>query len=128
MSANSRTRVLLAEDHTEVAEGFEALLRDEFDVLGTVHDGRSLLQAAEELRPDVIVTDLSMPNLNGLDAIRRLKERQHDAKIVVLTMHRDTELAVEALRAGVSGYVLKVSPGEELICAIREAARGRVYV
>jgi DNA-binding NarL/FixJ family response regulator len=128
MRATSKTQVLLAEDHTVVAEGFRALLKEDFDLVGTVHDGRSLLAAAEELHPDVIVTDLSMPNLNGIDAIRRIKASQPDARIVVLTMHRDTELAVEALRAGASGYVLKVSPGEELITAIREVARGRVYV
>jgi DNA-binding NarL/FixJ family response regulator len=127
-SAMAKTSVLLADDHTVVAQGFEALLRDEFELAGTVHDGRALLEAALRLRPDVIVTDLSMPQLNGLDAIRQIRARRPDARIVVLTMHRDTELAVEAFRAGASGYVLKVSPGEELIVAIREAAKGRAYV
>jgi DNA-binding NarL/FixJ family response regulator len=123
-----RTRVLLADDHTVVAEGFQALLKDSFELAGTVHDGRALLAAAEELRPDVIVTDLSMPLLNGLDAIRQIRALQPGAKIVVLTMHRDTQFAVEAFRAGASGYMLKVSPAEELITAIREVAQGRVYV
>lgn len=123
-----KTRVLLAEDHTVVAEGFQALLKDTFDLLGTVQDGRALVEAALDLKPDVIVTDVSMPQLNGLDAIRNIKDRQSDARVVVLTMHRDTQLAVEAFRAGAMGYVLKVSPVEELITAIREAALGRAYV
>src|SRR5436190_11970039 len=123
-----KTKVLLADDHTVVAQGIQALLKEEFELVGLVHDGRALLEAAVELRPDIIVTDISMPNLNGIDAIRQIRARQPDAKVVVLTMHRDTEMAVEAFRAGASGYVLKVSPGEELITAIREAARGRAYV
>jgi len=123
-----RTTILLAEDHTVVAEGLRALLKDAFDLAGIAHDGRELLKLAEELLPDVIVTDISMPNLNGLEAIRQIKARLPGARIVVLTMHRDTQLAVEAFRAGASGYMLKVSPSEELIMAIREVARGRVYV
>ncbi len=123
-----KTRVLLAEDHTVVAEGLQALLKDEFDLAGVVHDGRALVEAAETLRPDVIVTDISMPRLNGVDAIRQLRLRIPTAKIIVLTMHRETELAVEALRSGASGYMLKVSPAEELVTAIRQVAQGRVYV
>jgi DNA-binding NarL/FixJ family response regulator len=111
-----------------VAEGIRALLKDEFELAGTVHDGRALLDRAAALSPDVIVTDVSMPMLNGLDAIRQIKALQPHARIVVLTMHRDTEMAVEAFRAGASGYMLKISPGEELITAIREVARGRAYV
>src|SRR5690242_13291740 len=124
----ARTRVLLAEDHTVVAEGLQVLLKDTFDLVGTAPDGRELVRLSEELRPDVIVTDVSMPLLNGLEAIRQIKGRQPGAKIVVLTMHRDAQMAVEAIRAGATGYMLKVSPCEELITAIREVARGRVYV
>jgi len=123
-----KTRVLLAEDHTVVAEGLQALLKDSFELVGVVHDGRALLEAAEKLRPDVILTDISMPLLNGLDAIRQIRSHRPDAKIIVLTMHRETSLAAEAFRAGVSGYLLKISPGEELINAIREVAQGRSYV
>jgi DNA-binding NarL/FixJ family response regulator len=122
------TKVLLADDHEVVAQGLESLLKKSFDLVGVVHDGRALLDAAEKLRPDVIVTDISMPGLNGLDAIRQIRERRPVAKIVVLTMHRDTQLAVEAFRAGASGYVLKVSPAEELVRAIAEIAQGRGYV
>jgi len=123
-----KTKVLLAEDHTVVAEGLQALLKDSFELVGVVHDGRALLEAAERLHPDVILTDISMPLLNGLDAIRQIRSRRPDAKIIVLTMHGETSLAAEAFRAGVSGYLLKVSPGEELINAIREVAQGRSYV
>jgi len=123
-----KTRVLLADDHAVVADGLRALLKDAFDLVGVVHDGRALLDAVEKLRPDVIVTDISMPVMNGLDAIRQIRAAHPDAKLIVLTMHRDTQLAVEAFRAGVSGYLLKVSPGEELIDAIQEVAEGRSYV
>jgi DNA-binding NarL/FixJ family response regulator len=123
-----KTKVLLAEDHTVVAEGLRALLKDSFDLVGLVHDGHALLDAVETLAPDVIVTDISMPLLNGLDAVRQIRARRSDAKVIVLTMHRESALAAEAFRAGVSGYLLKTSPGEELITAIREVALGRSYV
>lgn len=123
-----KVKILIAEDHTVVAEGLQALLRDEFDLAGIVHDGRALLEAVESLHPDVIVTDISMPLLNGLDAIRQIRSRLPEAKVVVLTMHRETQLAVDAFRAGASAYLLKVSPGEELIAAIRHAHEGRGYV
>jgi DNA-binding NarL/FixJ family response regulator len=123
-----KIKVLLADDHAVVAEGLQSLLKDTFDLLGLVHDGRALVEAAEKLRPEVIVTDISMPLMNGLEAIRQIRARRPNAKIIVLTMHHDTRLAAEAFRAGVSGYLLKVSPGEELINAIREVAEGRSYV
>jgi DNA-binding NarL/FixJ family response regulator len=122
------TRVLLADDHAVVAEGLESLLKKTFDLVGVVHDGHALVDAAGKLRPDVIVTDISMPGLNGLDAIRQIRARRPGTKIVVLTMHQDTQMAVEAFRAGASGYVLKVSPAEELVRAIAEVAEGRGYV
>jgi DNA-binding NarL/FixJ family response regulator len=123
-----KTRVLLAEDHTLVAEGLQSLLRDSFDLLGVAPDGRALVEMAERLHPDVVVTDISMPLLNGMDAIRQILAKNPKTKIVVLTMHRDTHLAAEAFRAGASGYLLKVSPAEELIGAIREVAQGKGYV
>jgi DNA-binding NarL/FixJ family response regulator len=123
-----RTRLLLADDHAVVAAGLKALLESSFDLIGVVHDGRALVEADEKLRPDVVLTDISMPLMNGLDAIRQIRARRPTAKIVVLTMHRDTHLAVEAFRAGVSGYLLKVSPGEELIHGIQEVAEGRSFV
>jgi DNA-binding NarL/FixJ family response regulator len=123
-----KTRVLLADDHAVVAQGLEALLKDDFDLVGVVNDGRALLEAAESLKPDVVVTDISMPLLNGLDAIRQIHARWPGMKVVVLTMHRETQLAVDAFRAGASGYMLKVSPGDELITAINQVALGRAYV
>lgn len=119
---------MLADDHAVVAEGLQSLLNDSFEVVGVVHDGRALLEASARLRPDIILTDISMPLMNGLDAIRQIRSQRPDAKIIVLTMHRDTQLAAAAFRAGVSGYLLKVSPSEELIHAVREVAMGRSYV
>jgi len=123
-----KARILIAEDHTVVAQALEALLKSTFEVVGVVHDGRALMSAAEELRPDVIVADISMPLLNGLDAIRQIRAVRPDSRIIVLTMHRETQLAAEAFRAGASGYLLKVSPGEELIEAIHQVSAGRSYV
>jgi DNA-binding NarL/FixJ family response regulator len=120
--------VLLAEDHAIVAEGLEGLLKDRFTLVGTVRDGRALLAAAGRLRPDVIVTDISMPLLNGLDAIRKIKMSLPKTKVVVLTMHGDPHLAVQAFRAGASAYLLKMSSGEELVRAIEEALQGRVHL
>jgi DNA-binding NarL/FixJ family response regulator len=123
-----RTKVLLADDHAVVAQGLAALLGDTFELAGVVHDGRALLAALETLRPDVVVTDISMPLLNGLDAVRQIRLSHPHVKVIVLTMHKETQLAVDAFRAGASGYMLKVSPGEELITAIEQVAMGRAYV
>jgi DNA-binding NarL/FixJ family response regulator len=120
--------VLLADDHTIVAEGLKSLLKEEFDLVGAVGDGRSLVEAAKRLRPDVIVTDISMPLLNGLDAVRQLRKDGVRAKVIFLTMHADERLVTEAFRAGASGYLLKQSAGEELISAIEEALEGRLYL
>jgi DNA-binding NarL/FixJ family response regulator len=124
----SKIRVLLADDHTIVAEGLRSLLESEFEFVGTVGDGRALLDAAQKLKPDVIVADISMPLLNGLDAARQLKREGATAKIIFLTMHTEAQLAAEAFRAGASGYLLKSSAGEELIAAIHEVIKGRSYV
>jgi DNA-binding NarL/FixJ family response regulator len=124
----SKPRVLLADDHTIVAEGLQSLLEGEFEFVGTVGDGRALLDAAQKLKPDVIVADISMPLLNGLDAARRLKRDGSQAKIIFLTMHAEAQFAAEAFRAGASGYLLKSSAGEELITAIHEVSKGRSYV
>jgi DNA-binding NarL/FixJ family response regulator len=128
VSSMPRTRVLLADDHVVVAQGLETLLKESFELVGVVHDGRALVEAAEKLRPDVIVTDISMPLLNGLDAIRQIRASRPNTKVIVLTMHQETQLAADAFRAGASGYLLKVSPGEELITAIGQVALGRAYV
>jgi DNA-binding NarL/FixJ family response regulator len=124
-----RNTVLLADDHTIVAEGLARLLREhDFDVVGAVGDGHLLVEAAKRLRPDVIVTDLSMPGMDGLDVLSRLKAERVDSKVVVLTMHDDAELATVAIRRGASGFLLKEAAGEELIAAIRQALQGRIYL
>jgi DNA-binding NarL/FixJ family response regulator len=124
-----RTTVLLADDHVIVREGLIALLKaHEFDVVGAVGDGEALVEAARRLRPDVIVTDLTMPGLNGLEVLIQLKAEHIESKVVVLTMHNDGKRAAEALRAGASGFLLKESAGEELISAINQALQGRVYL
>jgi DNA-binding NarL/FixJ family response regulator len=121
-------KVLIADDHTIVAQGLELMLKESFNFIGTVTDGRALLEAAERLKPDVIVADISMPLLNGLDATRQLRSNGSTAKIVILTMHADPHLASEAFRAGASAFVLKQSAGEELVRAINEILQGRVYL
>jgi len=124
-----RNTVLLADDHAIVTEGLARLLREhDFDVVGSVHDGYLLIDAAKRLRPDVIVTDVSMPGLSGLDVLARLKAERFDSKIIVLTMHNDADLATIAMRGGASGFLLKESAGEELLAAIRQALQGRVYL
>jgi len=123
-----RIRVLLADDHTLLLDAFAKLLEPECDVVGAVADGRTLLAAAEELKPDVVVLDIAMPLLNGLDAGRQLKKALPDVKLIFLTMNQDPAIATEAFRAGASGYLLKTSAGSELIKAIEEAMSGRSYV
>ena len=121
-------RVLVADDHIIVAQGLELILKDSFHLVGTVTDGRALLEAASRLKPDVIVADISMPLLNGLDAIRQLKSGGSTAKVVILTMHADPHLAAAAFRAGASAFVLKQSAREELVTAINEILQGRAYL
>ena len=124
----SRTRVLLADDHTLITAALRKLLEGEFEVVGSVEDGRALLNAAIDLRADVVVLDIGLPLLNGLDAGQQLRELHPGIKIVYLTQNRDPNLAVEAFRRKASGYLLKNSAASELSLAIREAVRGRSYV
>src|SRR5215217_3964386 len=124
----SRPRVLLADDHALILGAFEKLLAAEYDIVGQVADGRALVAAAETLRPDVIVLDISMPVLNGLEAGRQIKLKSRGVKLVFLTMIEDPDLAAEAFRAGASGYLLKRSAVSELGTAIREVLQGRSYV
>ncbi len=123
-----KVRVLLADDHKIVAEGLRSLLEPEFELVGIVEDGRSLLEAAEKLVPEVIVADISMPLLNGIEAARQIKKKSPQTRIVFLTMHPDVAYASRAFEAGASGYVLKHSAPSELITAIREAIQGHTYV
>jgi DNA-binding NarL/FixJ family response regulator len=121
-------RVMLADDHTILLEAFRKLLEPDFEVVGTVSDGRALLEAAPNLKPDVIVIDVGMPLMNGLEAGLRLKEQMPAVKIIFLTMNDDPDLAVEAMRSGASGYLLKSSASSELIQAIHMSLKGKSYV
>ncbi len=123
-----RPRVLLADDHAIVIEGLRRVLEPGFEIVGEAADGRVLVAAAEKLRPDVIVADISMPLLNGIEAARQIRQIDRKVKIVFLTMHADVTYAAEALRAGGSAYVLKSSAGVRLVEAIREALSGRIFV
>jgi DNA-binding NarL/FixJ family response regulator len=124
----SKPRVMLADDHQLVAQGIRSLLEPEFELVGIVADGRELLAAAAKLRPDVIVMDITMPSLNGIEAARQLRKADARPKVVFLTMHHDAAYAARALEAGAAGFVLKHSAASELITAIREALQGRSYV
>jgi DNA-binding NarL/FixJ family response regulator len=121
-------RVLLADDHNLLLGAFEKLLSPECEIVGTVSDGRALVVEAQRLKPDVIVLDIAMPLLNGLDAGRQIKQLRKDVKLVFVTMNEDAELAAEAFRAGASAYLLKRSASSELLAAIREVMKGRSYV
>jgi DNA-binding NarL/FixJ family response regulator len=124
----SRPRILLADDHVLLAQALEHLLRPDFDVVGTVSDGRALLKAAGDLTPDVVVVDIGMPLLNGLDAGEQLKALHPHIKVIYLTQNREPRFAIEAFRRQASGYLLKDSAASELTAAIRDAMRGRTYV
>lgn len=121
-------RILIADDHTLVAEACKKLLEAEYDVVGTVSDGRALVRAAAELRPHLVIIDVAMPVLNGLDAGQQIKELIPSVKLVFLTMNHDADLAAEAFRRGASGYLLKTCAASELAIAVREVLKGRSYL
>jgi DNA-binding NarL/FixJ family response regulator len=124
----SRARVLLADDHRVVSEGLSRLLADDFDLVGTVEDGLALVAAAKRLRPDVIVADIAMPRLGGIDALALLRKDDPDVKVVFLTMHQDPAYARRALQAGAAGFVVKHSAPDELVKAIHAALEGRTFI
>jgi DNA-binding NarL/FixJ family response regulator len=121
-------RVLIADDHTLVVDLCKRLLETEFYVVGTVADGRALVRAAANVKPDVIVVDIAMPVLNGLDAGRQVKELMPAIKVIFLAMNPDPQIAAEAFRCGASGYLLKTCASSELILAIRDVLRGKSYM
>lgn len=124
----SRPRVLLADDHRVVAEGLKRLLDDDFELVGIVEDGRALVASAKKLQPDVIVADISMPHLNGIDAMAQLKKDNARIKVVFLTMHQEPAYARRALEAGAAGFVLKHSAPAELVMAIHAALKGQTFI
>jgi DNA-binding NarL/FixJ family response regulator len=119
---------MLADDHTILVEAFRKLLEPHYDVVGAVADGRSLLDVAPQLNPEVVILDIGMPLMNGLEAGLRLKEQMPNLKLVILTMNDDPDLAVEAMRCGASAYLLKNSAAEELLRAIQFALKGKTYI
>ncbi len=128
MENRHRARILIADDHKLVAEACKGLLEPEFEVVAMVTDGRALLQAAAELHPDVIILDISMPQLNGLDAGEQIKQKSRATKLIFLTMALGPDVAAEAFRRGASGYVLKQCSAEELTIAVRRVLRGESYL
>ena len=124
----TKASILVADDHTLFVEALQKVLEPEFDLVGSVADGRALLDAAPRLDPDIILLDLSMPLLNGIDAAQQLRRLAPGAKLVFLSMHGDPTYVTEAFRAGASGYVLKRASAVELLLAIRTALRGQTYV
>jgi DNA-binding NarL/FixJ family response regulator len=124
----NRPRILLADDHRMLAEGLRSMLSPEFDLVGVVEDGRAMVEAARELRPDVLIADITMPHLNGIEAMVQIKRDHPQIKVVILTMHNDVRYANRALKAGASGYVLKQSACTELVAAIRAALEGETFL
>ena len=124
----SRPRVLLADDHRMVSEGLKHLLAEDFELVGMVEDGRALVAAAKKLQPDVVVADITMPHLNGIDAMAHLKKDNARIKVVFLTMHQDPAYARRALEAGAAGFVLKHSAPAELVMAIHAALKGQTFI
>ncbi|OLB77794.1 MAG: DNA-binding response regulator [Nitrospirae bacterium 13_2_20CM_2_61_4] len=123
-----RPTILLVDDHSLVLAGFHKLLETEFDILGTAEDGRALLDMAPKLKPDVVLLDISMPRMNGIEAGRQLKKSMPEVRLIFLSMHADPMYVTEAFRAGASGYVLKRSAASELLLAIQQVLKGRSYV
>ena len=124
----ARPRIIIADDHTLLVEAFERLLSADCDVVAKVADGRALLEAVTQHHPDLVILDIAMPLLNGLDAGRQIKQLDPSVRLVFVTMDEDPDLAAEALRLGASAYVLKRSAGAELMTAIHESMKRRVYV
>lgn len=124
----AKPRILMADDHSIMLAGLRKLVEGICDVVGAVEDGRALVEAAERLRPDLILLDISMPLLNGMDAARQIKKLMPDAKLIFLTMHASPAFATEALRAGASGYLLKQSAASELPEAIEVVLKGKIYL
>ena len=123
-----RPRIVLADDHRISLDGLVSLLEKEFDIIGTAENGRELIEQVEKLSPDIVVTDISMPELNGIEATIQIKKIDPDIKVVLLTMHGDVSYATRGFDAGASGYVMKQAATQELVSAIKEAVRGRTFV
>lgn len=124
----NRPRIMVADDHTLLLEGFRLMLEPEFELVGSVEDGQALLTEAQKLKPDVILLDISMPLLNGIDAASQLTKILPSARLIFVTQHSDSGFVTEAFRAGAAGYLLKRAAASELLTAIREVLKGHHYV
>lgn len=125
-----KARIVIAEDHTIVREGLRVLLCSDpdFEVVGVAEDGRQAIQCAEKFEPDIVLMDLSMPGMHGLEAIREIKRQVPDTKILVLTIHKDEECVLAAFQAGSNGYVLKDATPSELVTAVKTILKGKSYI
>jgi len=123
-----KTRLLMADDHTLVLEGLQRILENEVELVGSADNGRDLVRMNEQLKPDVVLVDISMPQLNGIDATRQLLKTTPNTKVIFVTMHADADYVAEAFRVGAAGYLLKRSAASELVAAIQEVMKGRYYV
>ena len=123
-----RPKVLLADDHAIIAEGLARLIEDVADLVGRVNDGVRLVEEARRLRPDIVIADITMPGMSGIDAMRQLKAEKSEARFIFLTIHTEARLAAEAMRSGASAYLLKQAAGDELFDAIQAVAQGRTYL
>lgn len=121
-------RLVLADDHEDVLREIEALLKSEFEVLSSVTDGCALIDAARQWRPDVVISDIKMPGVSGIEACQRIARDGNCNASIIVTMHNEPQLVKDALRAGIRGYVLKVDAGEELVSAVHSVLRGSVYL
>lgn len=124
----ARPRVVLADDHSELLDGLRRLLEPQFEVVGTAQDGQAVIAVANNLKPDVLILDISMPRVSGIEAARKLRQQNPSAKIVFLTMHQDPALVEQAFDTGASGYVLKIAARTELVIAINEVLAGRSFI
>src|SRR5215469_12333072 len=128
MNHSSRPRVVIADDRALVVEAFSKMLGSVYNIVATVSDGRSLINAAQKFRPDVVLTEIGMPLMNGLEAVYRIKRTLPEIKTICVTVHEDREVVSEAFRRGVSGYVLKSSSKYELEESIRQVLQGHIYI
>ena len=124
----NRTRVIFADDHVMLTDALIQMVRQDLDIVGVVRDGLAMVEMAKQCRPDVVVTDISMPQLNGIDAARLLRKEGNSARLLFLSMHSDLPLVEEAFRAGASGYLLKTCSADEVVRAIQSVARGTTYI
>jgi DNA-binding NarL/FixJ family response regulator len=128
MVPNSKIRIVVADDHEEILSVIKEVLQPEFEVVAAVRDGRDLLQAVKNFKPDIIIANINMPEMSGIEATRRIVEEDFEARIILLTMYNDRSMVEEGISAGAKGYVFKLAAGRELVPAVYEVIQGRFYI